>query len=661
MNRIQLLSPQLANQIAAGEVIERPASVIKELLENSLDAGAQQIEVDIDKGGIQRIKVMDDGCGIYKEDLPLAFSRHATSKIRTLDDLEQVISLGFRGEALASIGSVARVTLSSRTPDAPTGWQIKIEGQATATEPTPLPHPQGTTLEILDLFFNTPARRKFLRTEQTEFNHTEEVIRRLALSSFTVGITLKHNKRTIYQLRTATTDHHRTQRVADICGAAFIEQALYIDLEASGLRLWGWLSLPTFSRAQPDLQYFYVNGRMIKDKLVNHAVRQAYHDVLYNKRHPAFVLFLELDPTAVDVNAHPAKHEVRFRDSRLIHDFIQTSIHKALSSLKPSTQFTSAPKPTLPNHSTYQPQQRPIPLQVQEEMAIYKALHEAPSNSTNSSSTPPANLEEKLEKIDTLFTSLAQQTPPTENQLFNSFNALNPRGGAEAGSLSRAACEHDRVPQRQDPEATDCETVNSEAATDEVPPLGFALAQLHGIYILAQNQQGLILVDIHAAHERITYEKMKIALQTEGIKTQPLLIPISITVSEKEASFAEQATELFTRTGITLERLSPTTLIIRAIPVLLSDANINQLIRDVIADLIEHNTSTRINDNINELLGTIACRSSVQANRLMTVPEMNALLRDIERTKHSGQCNHGRPTWLQLTMTELDKLFLRGR
>ena len=339
MNRIQLLSPQLANQIAAGEVIERPASVIKELLENSLDAGAKQIDIDIDKGGIQRIKIMDDGCGIYKEDLTLAFSRHATSKIKTLDDLEQVASLGFRGEALASIGSVARVALSSRVADAQSGWQVKIEGQATASEPQPIAHPQGTTIEILDLFFNTPARRKFLRTEQTEFGHIEEVIRRLALSCFDVGITLKHNKRNIHQLRPASTEANRTQRVAHICGEAFIEQALYIDMESSNLRLWGWISLPTFSRTQPDLQYFYVNGRMIKDKLVNHAVKHAYHDVLYNNRHPAFILFLELDPQAVDVNAHPAKHEVRFHEGRLVHDFIQANIHKALAGINPNNQI----------------------------------------------------------------------------------------------------------------------------------------------------------------------------------------------------------------------------------------------------------------------------------------------------------------------------------
>jgi len=626
MNRIQLLSPQLANQIAAGEVIERPASVIKELLENSLDAGAKQIEIDVDKGGIQRIKVTDDGGGIHKDDLHLAFSRHATSKIRTLDDLEQVISLGFRGEALASIGSVARVTLNSRTPDAHTGWQIKIEGQAVASEPTPVAHLQGTSIEILDLFFNTPARRKFLRTEQTEFGHIEEVIRRLALSCFEVGLTLKHNKRTIHQLRPANNDATRTQRIASICGDAFIEQALYIEMEASNnLRLWGWICLPTFSRAQPDLQYFYVNGRMIKDKLVNHAVKQAYHDVLYGHRHPAFVLFLDIDPQAIDVNAHPAKHEVRFHEGRMVHDFIQTSIQKALAGIKPQNQTTAAPKPIITNNNYYPPKQQPMPLQVQEEMAVYKALHATqttttpmqPNNFTGNpapvKTTEQQVINNKLEKIDQIFSSLAQKThPPAEN-------------------------------------------------TTIAPPLGFALAQLHGVYILAQNEQGLILVDIHAAHERITYERMKTDLANEGIQGQPLLVPITINVSAKEANFAEQTINVFAKTGLIIERLGQTTLIIRQVPALLSRLDIGQIVRDVLADLIENDASTRVHDLINELLGNIACRSSVRANRAMTEPEMNALLRDIERTKHSGQCNHGRPTWLQLSMDDLDKLFLRGR
>jgi len=628
MNRIQLLPPQLANQIAAGEVIERPASVIKELLENSLDAGSKQIEIDIDKGGSQRIKVTDDGSGIYEDDLALAFSRHATSKIRTLDDLERVGSLGFRGEALASIGSVARVTLSSRTQDAHSGWQIKIEGQATASNPIPVAHPKGTTIEILDLFFNTPARRKFMRTEQTEFGHIDEVVKRLALSCFDVGLSLRHNKRVVHQLRAGEDDHTRTQRVASICGDHFIEHALYIDLEASGLRLWGWTSLPTFSRSQADLQYFYVNGRMIRDKLVNHAVKQAYQDVLYNNRYPAFVLFLEIDPLAVDVNAHPAKHEVRFRESRLVHDFIFRNIQRALAGLRPGQQATSAHKPNIPD-ITYSkpPQQQKIPLQVQEEIALYKALHEI----------------REIKEAEGLVAHNVVQPPVASDNFVQTLESI---------ASPKVEFSHPSP----FPKLEGIITKNSE-----VPILGFALAQLHGIYILAENEQGLILVDIHAAHERITYERMKKELEAEGIKSQPLLIPITLTVNEIEANTAEQAADVFAQAGIEIERLGPTTLVIRSVPILLSDRNMGQIVRDVLSDLIENNLSSRVSNLIHELLGNIACRSSIRANRNMTIPEMNALLRGIEHTNNSGQCNHGRPTWLQLTVDDLDKLFLRGR
>ena len=384
MTRIQLLSPQLANQIAAGEVIERPASVVKELIENSLDAGAQILEIDIDKGGLQRIRIRDDGHGIHKDDLALALSRHATSKIKHIDDLEHIMSLGFRGEALASISSVARVTLSSCQANEHSGWQVKVDDHFKQLDPVPVAHPQGTTIEVCDLFFNTPARRKFLRTEQTEFGHLEEVVKRIALSRFEIGFTLRHNKRVIQQLRPALTEVEKQQRVASICGQTFIDSALYIEMEAANLRLSGWISLPTFSRSQADLQYFYVNGRMVRDKLVTHAVKQAYQDVLYNGRHPAFVLFLELEPSAVDVNAHPTKHEVRFRESRLIHDFIMRNLQKALAEIKPDTQTASAKliattpenKPSDAQHNYYSPKQHIMPLQVQEQIAVYGELHE---------------------------------------------------------------------------------------------------------------------------------------------------------------------------------------------------------------------------------------------------------------------------------------------
>lgn len=642
MNRIQLLTPQLANQIAAGEVIERPASVVKELIENSLDAGSKNLEIDIDKGGMQRIRIRDDGHGIHKDDLALALSRHATSKIRDLNDLERITSLGFRGEALASISSVSRLTLSSCAAGETAGWEIKTDDLHTDLTPKPAAHPQGTTIEICDLFYNTPARRKFLRTEQTEFGHLEEVVKRLALSNFEIGFTLRHNKRVVQQLRPALDENIKQQRVANICGQAFIENALYIDMEAAGLRVWGWMSLPTFSRSQADLQYFYVNGRMVRDKLVSHAVKQAYQDVLFHGRHPAFVLFLELDPTAVDVNAHPTKHEVRFRESRLIHDFIYRSLQKAIAGIKPmhalenkfsensdlTSMTTESQLPSrddatdIPVQTTfnnfYQKPEPIKPFEVREQMAVYEALH-------NSEDIPSAGRVARsagvgLKPAQSSFSSLA---PPS-----SALRAPSPASGRR----------------------------------EEVTPiLGFALAQLHGVYILAENENGLILVDIHAAHERITYERLKIEIQADGIKTQNLLIPVSITTTEKEANLAEENTEIFTQAGFELERLGPTNIIVRKIPALLNDLDIAQLIQDVLSDLNEHATSTRLQEKTNELLASVACHGSVRANRRMTIPEMNQLLRDMENTERSGQCNHGRPTWTQISMAELNKLFLRGR
>jgi len=613
--RIQLLTSHLANQIAAGEVIERPASVVKELLENSLDANANNIEIAIEKGGMQRIRISDNGCGIHKDDLILSLSRHATSKIRDLDDLERIMSLGFRGEALASISSVARVTLSSRAHNADAAWQI----QADANTIAPTAHPTGTTIDVCDLFFNTPARRKFLRAEATEFSHIEETVKRIALSRFDVGFTLQHNKKTVHQLKPAEDLMTRELRVAAVCGANFIENALAIEMEATGLKLWGWLSLPTFSRSQADLQYFYVNGRMVRDKLVTHAVKQAYKDVLFNARHPAFVLFLELDPTLVDVNAHPTKHEVRFRESRLVHDFIFRSLHQAIAQIKPGPQTAATkielppannisepaaekPKPTF----TYQaPQQQKMALPVREQIALYNELAQAPENSV---------IAPVISREETNATTEPAPTAQTE-----------------------------------------------ESSNQPTPALGFALAQLQGVYILAENEQGLILVDMHAAHERITYERLKAMQAANNIPTQTLLLPLSISLNEKEANLAEQNIELFKQVGFSLERLGPATITIRQVPILLQDKDIAQLIRDVLADLNEHQRSNRLQDTVDELFAAIACRSSVRANRNLTVAEMNALLRTMEQTPRINQCNHGRPTWLQLSMQELDKLFLRGR
>lgn len=624
LRRIHLLSPRLANQIAAGEVVERPASVIKELLENSLDAGARRIDVEVEQGGVKLLRVRDDGCGIPSDDLPLALARHATSKIRDLDDLERVMSLGFRGEALASISSVARLTMTSRTADADQAWQVETEGRDMEARVQPAAHPVGTSVEVRDLFFNTPARRKFLRAEKTEFEHLQEVIRRLALARFDVAFHLRHNGKTVFALHEARDEISRARRVASVCGSAFLEQALPIQVERNGLHLWGWVGLPTFSRSQADLQYFYVNGRMVRDKLVVHAVRQAYRDVLYNGRHPTFVLFLELDPAAVDVNVHPTKHEVRFREGRTVHDFLYGTLHRALGEVRPEDQL-AAP-------AAVAPVVRPTGLEAGEfgpqgEMSLAANVLERPV--AEPAWRPTA--------------SSGGYAPPSR--------PAGPVGAAEAQAAYREyfAPLPDSVP------------VGLPESQGDIPPLGYALAQLKGVYILAENAQGLVLVDMHAAHERITYERLKIAMASEGLKGQPLLVPESLAVSQREADCAEEHATWFQRLGFELQRLGPESLAIRQTPALLKQAEASQLVRDVLSDLLEYGTSDRIQAHLNELLATMACHGAVRANRRLTVPEMNGLLRDMEQTERSGQCNHGRPTWTQLGMDDLDKLFLRGR
>lgn len=624
LRRIHLLSPRLANQIAAGEVVERPASVIKELLENSLDAGARRIDVEVEQGGVKLLRVRDDGCGIPSDDLPLALARHATSKIRDLDDLERVMSLGFRGEALASISSVARLTMTSRTADADQAWQVETEGRDMEARVQPAAHPVGTSVEVRDLFFNTPARRKFLRAEKTEFEHLQEVIRRLALARFDVAFHLRHNGKTVFALHEARDEISRARRVASVCGSAFLEQALPIQVERNGLHLWGWVGLPTFSRSQADLQYFYVNGRMVRDKLVVHAVRQAYRDVLYNGRHPTFVLFLELDPAAVDVNVHPTKHEVRFREGRTVHDFLYGTLHRALGEVRPEDQL-AAP-------AAVAPVVRPTGLEAGEfgpqgEMSLAANVLERPV--AEPAWRPTA--------------SSGGYAPPSR--------PAGPVGTAEA----QAAYREYFAP------LPDSAPVSLPESQGDVPPLGYALAQLKGIYILAENAQGLVLVDMHAAHERITYERLKIAMASEGLKGQPLLVPESLAVSQREADCAEEHAAWFQRLGFELQRLGPESLAIRQTPALLKQAEASQLVRDVLSDLLEYGTSDRIQAHLNELLATMACHGAVRANRRLTVPEMNGLLRDMEQTERSGQCNHGRPTWTQLGMDDLDKLFLRGR
>jgi DNA mismatch repair protein MutL len=639
MPAIRLLSPRLANQIAAGEVVERPASVVKELVENALDAGASRVDIDIEQGGVKLIRVRDDGFGIGEADLPLALSRHATSKIESLDDLEAVASLGFRGEALASISSVSRLALTSRTEDQEAASRVEVEGRDMDARISPAAHPIGTTVEVRDLFFNTPARRKFLRTEKTEFNHVDECVRRQALSRFDAGFTLRHNQRVIQSLRPAANPLDKERRIGALCGQQFIDNAVVIDAEATGLRLWGWVALPTFSRSQADLQYFFVNGRVIRDRLVAHAVRQAYRDVLYNNRHPAFVLYLEVDPATVDVNVHPTKHEVRFRDGRLVHDFIFRTLHKALADVRPDDHLRGAVAQSAVREGS--------------ESAVVAGPQSAYPGVAGQAERPASRSWGETASVFDAPSGSTQSQPPQHQwqarDQMGFYQSLNQGGG-----LVNAPQD---APARDFAAGQPTPPVDSEAE----PPLGYAIAQLHGIYILAQSRQGMIVVDMHAAHERITYERMKRALEAQDLKSQPLLVPVSLAVSQKEAALAETHASELQQLGLQVERIGPETLAIRQVPALLRGADTEQLVRDVLADLIENGQSDRVEAVTHELLGTMACHGSVRANRQLTIPEMNTLLRDMEATERSGQCNHGRPTWTVVTLSELDKLFLRGR
>ena len=633
MSRIHLLSPRLANQIAAGEVVERPASVIKEILENSLDAGANKVDVEVEQGGVKLMRIRDNGAGIEKDDLSLALSRHATSKIRALEDLEAVGSLGFRGEALASISSVSRLSLTSRQVAQDNAWQVQTEGRDMEAILEPAAHPQGTTVEVKDLFFNTPARRKFLKTEKTEFRHLDEVVKRLALSRFDVAFQLRHNGKVIHQLRQADSEIEQERRVSSICGSAFIDNALKVDVaaEASGLRLWGWVGLPTFSRSQADLQYFFVNGRMIRDRVVTHAVRQAYADVLYHGRFPAYVLYLELDPALVDVNVHPTKHEVRFRESRLVHDFLFRTLHRMIADMRPQDQLASnsdAQQENMSSDLSLQAQQEPVAQNYEQGRMSFRQNLPASSSSgySGSGAYGGANY------------SPSSSSPSQIREQVSAYGVLHPSSADINGSVIDAAHEGDTC-----------------------PPMGYAVAQLHGVYILAENEQGLIVVDMHAAHERIVYERMKQSFEEDVVRSQPLLVPLSLAVSDREADCSEEHAETFKRLGFELARMGEETLVVRQVPVSLAKGNIEQLIRDVLADMLVYGESKRIEQHINELLGTMACHGAVRANRQLTLPEMNALLRDMESTERSGQCNHGRPTWSQMSMSDLDKLFMRGQ
>lgn len=596
---IQKLPDNLINQIAAGEVIERPASVIKELFENSIDATASDITIDLEKGGIQRIAIRDNGTGIDQAQLSTALTRHATSKIRSIEDLQNIHSLGFRGEALPSIASISRLTITSNTHQTNQGWTLHTEGGHAESTTKPAAHNKGTSIEVNDLFYNTPARRKFLRTEKTEFSHSEQVIKRLALANFHISITLRHNQKTVFTLPVAQSYEDKLSRFEKLLGKTFVEHIIHVEREVEGLKLYGWVAAPTFSRSQADLQYQYVNNRHIRDKTFSHAIKLAYQDVLYHGRHPAYVLFLEINPTEVDVNAHPAKHEVRFHNSRKIHDFVRQTVKHAVSELRAAS---------------------------------------IDSNELNKLTVPVHNA---ATSVQTHFPNNYSPNRPNTNH--RHYEALYSHSVNESIPKYSTTQQH----------------IND--SEDEIPLLGYALAQLHGIYILAQNKLGLILVDMHAAHERVVYEQLKNTHSDSETSRQQLLVPLQISLNESEATLVEQQQELFHTFGFDISRTGDTSVAIRVIPSILNGMDIAQLIRDVLADIEKNSVSTRFEQTRNAMLSSIACHGSIRANRSMTIHEMNALLRSMEVTESSNQCNHGRPTWVQLSTNDLDKLFLRGR
>lgn len=626
---IRKLPSQLINQIAAGEVIDRPASVVKELLENALDAGAGHIHIDILAGGKKSIQIRDDGQGISSSELPLALTRHATSKIASLDDLEMVASLGFRGEALPSIASVSRFGLTSRTVDSDHAWQVQADG-AHISDPRPAAGDPGTMIQVQDLFYNTPARRKFLKTDKTEFQHIDELIKRMALSRFNVSFELSHNQKQVRWLKAAESDQEKQKRISSLLGPGFMAESVPIFQTHHDLQLKGWVGLPNFSRSQADQNYFFVNGRMVKDRLVTHAIRQAYQDVLYHGRHPVYVLFLEIDPSLVDVNVHPAKSEVRFREGRMVHDFLFRSLHQALASVRPENQTRLAEA---------HPDKTPSPEQ--------HGLRLINSNKQDAELNPG-------------FFNTASRGRGADNPNFRyNIKSDTPAFIAESMNVYQHLAGNDDT--QSDTVVLSESEGRSSNISSEIHPLGYALAQLHGVYILAQNVQGLVLVDMHAAHERITYEKLKTAQSEQQFQQQNLLVPLSLLVSESEADLAESHLALFHKLGIQLSRTGPEQLRVNSVPAILARGDQASMIRDMLSELKRFGQTVLIENQINEILSSMACHGSVRANRVLTLPEMNALLRDMEQTERSGQCNHGRPTWTQLSMKELDRLFLRGR
>jgi len=635
---IQQLPDQLISQIAAGEVVERPSAVVKELLENALDAGATQITVRLEEGGVKRIAITDNGRGIAPEQLPLALARHATSKISSLHDLENVGTLGFRGEALASIASVAAVRITSRTPDAAHAYEIVGSHEGTVA---PSSGAFGTTIDVQDLYFNTPARRKFLKSEQTEYGHCAEVVRRIALARPDVSFSLSHNGRTIDHWNVS----EAAKRSAHILGSDFAEARLALDESAGPLHLHGYVGLPTASKARADGQFFYVNGRFVRDKVLVHAVRAAYQDVLHGDRFPSYVLSLDLDPALVDVNVHPSKIEVRFRDSRAVHQFVFHAVQRTLAQTS-ATAHGSVPAPI--TAAEVRPSGTPLWQSLQ--------LSQAPS-------TPQMRPHEQ-----TSFGAQLSTFSPSPYPAGSRWDDPSTQGGVAQRTEAYGALFKSDATTTSAPASAPMDvplSASDRPLSNDDFPLGFALAQLHGIYILAQNTRGLVLVDMHAAHERILYEQIKNALdaqaQGQEMQVQSMLIPVTFYADAIEVATATEHQDTLKALGFDIAALSPTTLAVRSVPTLLKNADAQTLARDVLRDVREYGGSRVLIERRNELLGTLACHTAVRANRILAVPEMNALLRQMESTERADQCNHGRPTWVQLEISALDKLFLRGQ
>ncbi|HVW65794.1 MAG TPA: DNA mismatch repair endonuclease MutL [Nitrosospira sp.] len=626
MNAIKLLPDLLISQISAGEVVERPASALKEVLENSIDANASQIMVQLAQGGIKQIRVADDGAGISGPDLPLALARHATSKIDSLHDLQNVATLGFRGEALASIAAVSRLTLCSRRTNEAHAWRLNAEGgHIPQAEPAGLAC--GTTVEVQDLYFNTPARRKFLKSEATEFAHCDETFKRLALSRPDIGFTLQHNGTVRRHLRKQTAE----ARIGAILGGEFNDISIPVDERAADLRVWGAAALPAYGRASRDSQYFFVNGRFVRDRLIAHALREAYRDVLHLDRHPAFVLFLEMNPAEVDVNVHPTKTEVRFRDPRALHQFIFHAVDKALASSRTVSRASSSaisalgggqqtgslerPAGTIADHSTYRGRAAFTPGAMDSRLEGFPAWPVRPAQADQAHQ----------------HTTVAQM-PASYGPLLRDDTA--PQAAARHGEVAEVA---------------------------GTPRLGFALGQLLGIYILSQNERGLLVVDMHAAHERILYEKLKSALDTRTLSMQSLLVPAVFQADSLEIAAAEENSAVLHELGFEISISSPTTLVVRGVPDALKDSDVVKMARDILSELREFGSRHALVSRRNELLSSMACHGAVRANRLLTLPEMNALLREMEKIDRTDQCNHGRPTWFEISLSDLDRMFMRGR